>query len=61
MIKFILEELNKILRMLESVDLNSTNRQTYNASQKNVINAYSRLFDLIKFIEREEGKEEWKI
>lgn len=56
MIKFILEELKKILRMLESVDLNSTNRQTYNASQKNVINAYSKLFDLIKFIEREEEK-----
>lgn len=53
MIKFILVELKKILRMLESVDLNSTNRQTHNASQKNVIDAYSKLFDLIKFIEKE--------
>lgn len=53
MIKFILVELKKILKMLESVDLNSTNRQTHNASQKNVIDAYSKLFDLIKFIEKE--------
>lgn len=30
MIKFILNELNKILKMLESIDLNSTNRQAHN-------------------------------
>lgn len=56
MIKIILNELHKILRMLESVDLNSTDRHTKNSSQKNIIDAYSRLFDLIKFIEREEEK-----
>lgn len=57
MIKFILNELYRILKMLESVDLNSINKQTKNSSQKNVIDAYSRLFDLVKFIEREEGIE----
>ena len=30
MIKFILVELKKILKILESIDLNSTNRQTHN-------------------------------
>lgn len=57
MIKFILNELYRILKMLESVDLNSINKRTKNSSQKNVIDAYSRLFDLVKFIEREEGIE----
>lgn len=47
MIKFILNELYRILKMLESVDLNSINKQTKNSSQKNVIDAYSRLFDLV--------------
>lgn len=53
MIKFILVELYKILKMLESVDFNSMDRHTKNSSQKNVIDAYSKLFDLIKFIESE--------
>lgn len=57
MIKFILNELNKILKMLESVDLNSMDKATKNSSQKHVNEAYIRLFDLIKFIEREEGIE----
>ncbi len=56
MIKLILVELNKILRMLESVDLNSNDRRTKSNSQKNINDAYSRLFDLIKLIEKEEGQ-----
>lgn len=58
MIKFILVELYKILKLLESIDFNSTNRHAKNLSQKNVNEAYSRLFDLVKFIEKEVHKDE---
>lgn len=52
--EFLIRELSRILRMLENVNFFSNDMHTKKANQKNVNQAYSNLFDIIKIIEKED-------